>query len=333
MAIRQLNPLRTPCAAAAVSAAVMVPVGAQADVTVYGRINTGIELVDPAVSAADSTADVSGFGSRLGFRASSDLGNGLTARGHYEFGIGSDKRAGINQTRHAKVGLAGGFGAIDIGQQGAALYGNVHFDRSIWTGGVSDPGSRTSNTIKYSNSVGPLSLEADLRLNGEHDEGDTEGFGKGDGFALGFQVAATDSLVFGLGFDSQDESDRMDKQDDGSSKPGPETDWFGASAMLTMGQFNGSIAVGSKEVTQSNTTTETDIVQLWLGASLGDRTSAVFGYGEAETGDNEEDKLVFGVSHNLGGGLRAWYEGNSVDKNDPTQDAKVQHLFGLRYDF
>jgi len=335
--------------AAAVAAAVAVPVGVQAEVSVYGRINTGIEFNDTGKAGDDATADVTGFGSRLGFRASSDLGNGLTARGHYEFGIGSDRKAGINQTRHAKVGVAGGFGAVDIGQQGAALWNNVHFDRSIWTGGVDDPGSRTSNTIKYSNAVGPLSLAVDLRLNGGHDEGDTEGFGKGDGFAIGLQVAATDNLTFGLGFDSQDESDRVTEtpamvivDEDGkpavkaaeADKMGPETDWFGASALLTMGNFNGSIALGSKEVTQSNKTTETEIVQLWLGASLTDQTSAVFGYGQSETGETEEkDKLVVGLSHNLGGGMRVWYEGNSVDENKENQDAEITHLLGIRYDF
>ena len=69
--------------AAAVSAALMAPVAAQADVTLYGRIHQGIKIVNPEMG--DSTSDFIGVGSRFGIKASSDLGNGLTASAQYEF--------------------------------------------------------------------------------------------------------------------------------------------------------------------------------------------------------------------------------------------------------
>ena len=69
--------------AAAVSTALMAPVAAQADVTLYGRIHNGIAFVD--TDGADSTTDLNSGGSRFGIKASSDLGNGLTASAHYEF--------------------------------------------------------------------------------------------------------------------------------------------------------------------------------------------------------------------------------------------------------
>ena len=193
--------------AAAVSAAVMAPVGAQAEVTVYGRINNGITFNDPG-GTAESTTDVSGFGSRFGFKASSDLGNGLTARGRYEFAANSDKKVDDTFTRIATVGLAGGFGAIDVGQQGAAFYGTLGYDQSLWHGGIDGrPGSRSSNTIKYSNSVGPLNLTIDYRQNDSQEAG-TDVLA-GNGGALGISIAVTDNITLALAYDTDDMSDKM----------------------------------------------------------------------------------------------------------------------------
>jgi len=226
-----------------VSAAVMLPLGAQAEVSVYGRINNGIRFVDPPNPTADSTTDVQNYGSRLGFRANSDLGNGVTALGHYEFGIDADRKFQTTenddsafQTRHAYVGVSGGFGKVTVGQQAAAFYSNVHFDQSIWKGGHGEyPGSRSSNTIKYSNSVGPVSLQADLRLNGGHDEGGTESLGKGDGGAIGIQASLTHNVSLGFEFDTQDTSDQAG---------GNETDWVGLSGMVSLGAVLGVACLG-----------------------------------------------------------------------------------------
>ena len=68
--------------AAAVSAALMAPVAAQADATIYGRIHNGIAIAD-SDGPDGSTTDLNNGGSRFGIKASSDLGNGLTASAHY----------------------------------------------------------------------------------------------------------------------------------------------------------------------------------------------------------------------------------------------------------
>jgi len=54
----------------------MVPVGTQADVAVYERINNAVGLDDKG-GMNDSTTDVNTVASRFGVKASSDLGNGL----------------------------------------------------------------------------------------------------------------------------------------------------------------------------------------------------------------------------------------------------------------
>ena len=115
---------------AAVSAAILAPVAAQAaEVTVYGRINNAIELRDP--DGGDSTTDVSGISSRFGIKATSDLGNGLTASARYEFSTTTDKELNnINDLRIGTVGISGGFGSINIGNQWSAFYNTVgtHID-------------------------------------------------------------------------------------------------------------------------------------------------------------------------------------------------------------
>ena len=323
-----------------VSAAVMLPIGAQADVSIYGRITNGIQFHDPADPKADSTTDISSYGSRFGFRANSDLGNGLTALGHFEFQANTDNPGqGKMKTRLGYVGVEGGFGKVTIGNQGAAFYGNVHFDQSIWNGGHGGyPGSRSSNTIKYSNAVGPISVQADLRLDGAalekvtkddgttemknvHEAG-TEALGKGDGGAIGLQAALSDNFTLGFGFDTQDQTD----------SGGTETDVVGISGMVSLGQFWGSLAWANKEETGKK---DNELLQLWAGASLTDQTSALFGYGQNEMdGDSKTpNTLTVGLVHNLGGGFRIWYEGNATDSDEDNMDTSALHEVGLRFDF
>ena len=324
----------------AVSAAVMMPVGAQAEVSVYGRITNAIQFEDPADPKMDSTTDISSYGSRFGFRANSDLGNGLTALGHFEFqastdntgkssGTVTDNKASTNamKTRLGYVGIEGGFGKVTIGNQSAAFYSNVHFDQSIWNGGHGGyPGSRSSNTIKYSNSAGPISFQADLRLDAAADgvyEDGTEALGKGNGGALGLQAALSDNVTLGFGFDNQDQTDM---------KGGTERDVFGISGMVSLGQFWGSLAYAMEEKTDNP---DKDLIQLWAGASLTDQTSALFGYGQSEQDgiDRTPNTLTVGLVHNLGGGFRIWYEGNAMDDDVAEMDTAALHEVGLRFDF
>ena len=101
--------------ATAVSVALGAPVAAQAEVTVYGFVHNMIDV--SSTDGGPSTTDMSTRGSRFGFRASSDMGNGLTASLHQEIGLKTDQKdTGIN-TRIGTVGVSGGFGSINAGRQ------------------------------------------------------------------------------------------------------------------------------------------------------------------------------------------------------------------------
>ena len=304
----------------------MVPLGAQADVTVYGRINNAIVFEDTG-GTNGSTTDLRSIASRFGVKASSDLGNGLQAHGHYEFStVTAEEQNGIGDTRIATAGISGGFGRVDVGNQWSAFFNSVgvDFDPTYWNSGIygsADP-YRSSNTIKYSNSVGPLALEVDLRLNDGKDTAKEGEHLRGTGGGVGLRVNVTDNVTLAAAFDTEDQTEE---------KPaGPETDRIGLSGHISFGQFWGKLAWSSRD-----TGTETDLAQLWVGADLTDSTNAMIGYGQSETDGIDETPSVvtLGLYHNMGGGLRLWYEGRSDDDDMPNTDNVVAHYAGIRYDF
>ncbi len=303
--------------ATAVSAALMAPVAAQADVTVYGRIHQGIALVNPEVG--DSTTDFISVGSRFGIKASSDVGNGMTASAHYEFTTSADKPGdGVANTRIAKVGLSGGFGSVNLGNQWGAYYNKVgvHLDPTFYVGGakysaVNGP-FRTANTIKYSNSFGPVSLELDVRLDDSNDGG-------GDGNALGVSFAANDNITLAAGVDNTTDGDSI----------------TGAAIQVSLGNYWASVASHTVDP-DGDGNPEPSTTQLWAGGSFGN-TSAMIGTGSLDKdigagAGNEPGDITVGVYHNVGGGFKLLYEGHSVDSDGAGED-ETTHLFGVRLDF
>jgi len=106
--------------ALAVASAIAAPMAASADATIYGRIHTDFASVD---NGAESTMAFTSNASRVGFKGSEDLGNGLSAiwqvetqidsvAGNYTSGGGTGNWA----SRQTYVGLAGGWGAALMGQ-------------------------------------------------------------------------------------------------------------------------------------------------------------------------------------------------------------------------
>ena len=223
---------------AAVSAAVVAPVAGYGDghVTWYGNVTNTLKINDLSDKpGAESTTDHETYGSRIGVRASADIGNGMTAHGNYEFATNTDsrgnngdgERGGID-TRVGTVGLSGAFGRVDLGQQWSAYFNTFgtlvsptyslgYFIYSSVGGGP----ARASNTIKYSNTFGPLYLDLDLRHNDEAEGGhviydaplytDQTDRLRGNGFGLGLSFAINENLTIAAAFDSEDGFDDDDR--------------------------------------------------------------------------------------------------------------------------
>jgi predicted porin len=94
---------------------------AQSSVTIYGIADAAIARED--LDTADGSRTVINSGnqssSRIGFRGTEDLGNGLKAMFNLEAGVSLDTGAGDSVLfgRRAVVGLEGGFGLVTIGRE------------------------------------------------------------------------------------------------------------------------------------------------------------------------------------------------------------------------
>jgi len=104
--------------ALAIAGMAAAPAFAQSNVTIYG-----IADVYYGYGKTDDGNKFSGInsgglsGSRLGFKGTEDLGNGLKAMFVYEFGtLGVDTGAGMGSTRQSYVGLGGNWGTLVAGR-------------------------------------------------------------------------------------------------------------------------------------------------------------------------------------------------------------------------
>lgn len=170
--------------AVAVAGALAAPVAvfAQAsNVQLYGRINTGFDNYQATGSAAGAAADFKGrnrvfdSASRLGFKGTEDLGNGLKVVFQIESGLnidsgtatgqsgGANASVGTLSSRDSFAGLTGNWGTFTFGRQSyfwngagmndviAALWINsgVPWSNSAAHGRIIGPANRQSNTMKY----------------------------------------------------------------------------------------------------------------------------------------------------------------------------------------
>lgn len=118
--------------ALAVAGLVAAPAFAQSNVTIYGRLDYGYLNATTDRDGVETKSNTTGFGagalttSRLGFKGSEDLGNGLKAFFQYEMKIDSTTKSGGDTgddladsftTRLALVGLSGSFGSVSLGRQ------------------------------------------------------------------------------------------------------------------------------------------------------------------------------------------------------------------------
>jgi predicted porin len=210
--------------AAAIAAAMAAP-AAYADATVYGQLKLHI----------DSTGGTGGesmgsHGSRLGFKGSEDLGNGMKAIFKLEFELDMDDAETSSGSPFAKsrsqyVGLSGNFGTVMFGTRETNyllttakmdLFGDTMADYNKLFGfddGSNGLGSRPNNAIHYvSPSFSGLSIAGalygdDTELTGS---GGTGGYDvavmynnagiKASAAVTGTDSAADDNLRLGLGY-------------------------------------------------------------------------------------------------------------------------------------
>ncbi len=107
--------------AAAITAALAVSANASAEATVYGKIHTSVAAVSQDVAGTKNNAtQIKSNASRLGFKASTDVGGGLSFIGQLEMeidyaGDATKSSADMIKARNTFVGVKGGFGTVLAG--------------------------------------------------------------------------------------------------------------------------------------------------------------------------------------------------------------------------
>lgn len=107
--------------AAVVFASLPLAASAQSSVTVYGVMDAAIAHEDTGAPNGSRNVVNSGnqSSSRLGFKGTEDLGNGLKAMFNVEAGVALDTGAGDTALfgRRAVVGMSGAFGSVTLGRE------------------------------------------------------------------------------------------------------------------------------------------------------------------------------------------------------------------------
>ncbi|MFC4161132.1 porin [Chitinimonas lacunae] len=172
--------------ALAVASAAVAPAAFAADseVVMYGQVNLGV-VIDSHYLGTGEQLRVENLGtsSRIGFKGSEKLGNGLTAWFRIENGLAPDDASASGwATREGWVGLKGDFGNVALGRGKSAYQLAVEefdwFDGPLTLGINEVDGlnaSRFNNTIKYMGDFGPVSFSFDWGL------GENKGNGKSAG--------------------------------------------------------------------------------------------------------------------------------------------------------
>ena len=159
---------------AAVGAALVAgPIAANAELTAYGKVNTGVAFVDNGNDNDSSTIAVTDDASRLGFKGSTDLGGGMKALYQYEITIDVDQ-GGFGGARDVFAGLGGNWGTVRLGQYNTA-YKLVSVPTEIFGDTIADftangfsGETRQANNIGYNSpKFGPFSFAVEYSTGNE----------------------------------------------------------------------------------------------------------------------------------------------------------------------
>ena len=282
----------------------LTSVAQAADFNWYGSIRAGITNADDGTNKTTAIAD--NRSSRIGIKASSDLGNGQSVGGQVEFAIDDGKNP--FNSRRRNVWINGGWGKLTIGKQGGIYRSAANWDQSNYLGGNVRYGGDVDGAegIAYeSNLAGPFSFNIEVAgedgieqwaatahydfgvatLNvGHHDDKRETNFGvltpqaiDIDSFYFDNTVVSVNGSVSGFDWNLAYEQSKLNA-DDKNAAISATIASFGVKAK-TIGAF------ASYDVTEN------------------DKLYAEYENGKLNTTDPTRTAVVVGYSHNFGGGL------------------------------
>jgi predicted porin len=321
-------------------------VTAQADVTLFGHIDTSVNATDQDGGSDDQNFECTTCS--IGFKGSEDLGNGLKAIFSLDFQydtterndgkVSVDRGPGGTVTnvsgrtdsltdRDQWLGLAGNFGQVRVGtistvykSHGAmldpfyrtALQGRDRGLQSRFHNGAGDNlEGRATNTARYdSPDWNGLNVGAFYTLDGNEDDG-YGGTEDNDPYGIGMSYANGGMLVF---------ADYMDNNGSRSDVGGEISAWkVGGKYGLGMFEFMGQYESSDTKENSPAAVIDVDTTVWFLGASatLGNTMAyAAFGQGEFDfTNSSSEDytSWTLALMHNLSKQTLVYTGFNEVD--------------------
>lgn len=323
--------------ALAVAGLVSAPVFAQSNVTVYGVADAGIAYGDHGEGEFQGVLSGVLSGSRIGFKGSEDLGNGLKAVFQLEqgFDIGTgaaspDVAGDSVFSRQAWVGLSGAWGTVGLGRQYAPGY-FANYDAvlganispqsllSAQTGATITPnsGARWDNSVTYTGSFSGLTARAIYSAQAETNE-----FDPVTGQEL---MGAADDDAMGLGLDYSNGPLKVGavyhflKDAEGVTGSDDQQEWLlGASY-----DFGVLTLAGSYQQTQNTDFVDgldVDIYQLGVIVPVGAAGNVHVAYGEADVDgagfDGKTKAYTIAYTHALSKRTTAYVGYMGTDNDD-----------------
>ena len=285
--------------AVAVATTMVAPLVAQAESTLTGSLRYGVAFTDDG-DDSDAELSVQNFGSRIRYKGSAELNNGMTSFGNLELRL-SDARNGDVVNRLYRVGVEGGFGKVSLGVQDSA-FDLVNRDRTWWNGGSGLIGDRNEKhgVLKYENGFGDVKVAAAVTAQAGDQDAD---------FADIFDAAvlyAANGISAGVGVQTKAGNDDAGEGDGTAFAVTGGYDFGAGDIMLTYG-------VEDEDFTVTGGAERTGI---YLEAGVGD-FYAWYGSREID-GGNTPTGLGVGYTQTLGPQTLIWYE---LFQNDPDDDS------------
>jgi len=320
-------------------------------VTVYGKAHVSVNSnndSDGKTAGDQDNWSVNSNASRLGFKGSEDLGNGMTAKFQYEMAYDISDGGAIGGARNSWVGLAGGFGEVRVGRHDTpakgAFYaaGNDRLGDSIidlnTLYGFEE--TRASNVIAYVNKFGDISVMAAV-IPGEGDGTvgkSGNGLSDGTSFAVMYKSGP---IKFAIGM--QDTADLTknsgatagpDGLDNTADDVAAKTAKTNQSTMNIGGSYaiSDMINVGLQYQTQEDNNTDITVFALTGEVGFGDGLSVVLSFGNAEedTGTTKTDGDASGIALKKKFSKRTTGYAAMASSDDPTSEG---FAFGVVHDF
>ena len=307
--------------ALAIAGLVSAPAFAQSNVTIYGVADAymGFGSHGDNDMAAINSGGLSG--SRLGFRGTEALGNGLNAVFTFEQGYNIDDGTGLgNESRQSFVGLSGGFGTVSLGRQYAPgwdfiadAFGSspILSPQAILTSGEGSTiepgnGARWDNSVAYNGAFSGLKVRAiysmglgsDAVLETATDPADDDAYGLGLDYSNGpIRVAAVYQVV------QDNDEDQKEWSLGGSYNFGVATVTAHYQDAQSLGNFAGE---------------DMDLWQVGLIVPVGAAGNVHLGYGEADYdwADAKAKSYSIAYTHALSKRTTAYVGYNQTDNDD-----------------